>query len=191
MRILTVAVIVAAGLAVGYVVGRLLNMNAKCPASRRRMLVVLGGIVGLIAATSMPAASGDGTIQTISSAEELRAKLASSNIPVVVDFYADWCAPCHILAPIMEELAREWKGRVAFYKVDIDASPDISEQYSVRALPTLVYFRQDSEVRRTQGVLPKATMVRILESLTTAQPALASRRQPRVPLVAPFEVTLR
>lgn len=74
---------------------------------------------------------------------------------VIVDFWAEWCAPCRMLAPTFEKLASELAGRVKFVKVDVDASPDAPNHLGVRGIPTLILFRNGQEVDRVVGVLPE------------------------------------
>ena len=93
-------------------------------------------------------------------------EVLKSNLPVVVDFYADWCGPCKMLAPTLEEIAGEQAGRAKVAKLNVDNYPDIAQQYGVQAMPTLLYFR-DGEVRDTTlGAVGKRTILTKLESLS-------------------------
>lgn len=78
---------------------------------------------------------------------------------VVVDFYADWCQPCRMLAPIIDELAAELKGRVVFAKLNVDLNPRAAMQYQALSIPTLVLFRQGKVVDRIVGALPKQALL--------------------------------
>ncbi len=75
-------------------------------------------------------------------AENFEATLAQVGTPVLVDFSATWCGPCQMLAPLLEELAREFDGRIQFAKVDIDAAPELAERFGITGVPTLLLFRQ-------------------------------------------------
>ena len=88
--------------------------------------------------------------------------------PVLVDFYADWCAPCHRLAPTIEELAADFEGRVTVAKLNVDEAPDLAAEYRVRSIPSLVLFRDGSEQDRIHGVVPKASIAKRLEALLAA-----------------------
>ena len=88
---------------------------------------------------------------------------------VVVDFWAEWCAPCRMLAPMFQKLAAEFAGRMKFVKVDVDASPDAPNKYGVRGIPTLIIFRNGQEVDRVVGVLPEKHLRAQLEG--NLQPA--------------------
>lgn len=82
-------------------------------------------------------------------------QINAASIPVVVDFWADWCGPCKMIAPIIEELAVEQAGKIQFGKLDVDSNPDISMRYSVMSIPTLIVFRDGVEVKRLVGAKGK------------------------------------
>lgn len=75
--------------------------------------------------------------------------------PVMVDFWAPWCAPCRHLAPIVEELAGEYEGRVSFAKVNTDESPNIAARYGIFSIPTLIVFKNGQPVKQLVGLRPK------------------------------------
>jgi thioredoxin 2 len=78
-----------------------------------------------------------------------------STVPVLVDFYADWCAPCKMVAPLVDQFARDNLGRLLVAKVDTDHAPAISMEYKIRGIPTLILFRDGSEVERSVGYEPE------------------------------------
>ncbi len=83
-------------------------------------------------------------------------EVLKSGVPVVVDFFATWCGPCKMIAPIFEELAAEYAGKAKFVKVDIDESPELAANYKVRGVPTLMVFK-GGEIKSTMvGAQPKA-----------------------------------
>ena len=90
-------------------------------------------------------------------------EVLKSDTPVLVDFYADWCGPCRILAPVIEDLADEFDGRAKGAKLDVDANPKVSADYQVRSIPTTIIFDKGKPIAQGVGVLPKASLKNALE----------------------------
>ncbi|MBW2966216.1 thioredoxin [Candidatus Woesearchaeota archaeon] len=82
----------------------------------------------------------------------------SKKMPVVVDFFADWCVPCGILGPVLEKIAIENEGKFVLVKLDIDKNPDISKKYAVTAVPAVKLFKDGNVVNEFIGVLPEASI---------------------------------
>jgi len=93
--------------------------------------------------------------------EEFRETVASAGVPVLVDFYADWCGPCRVVAPFLEEMARRHVGRLLVLKVDSDRWPELTRQHGVRGIPTLLLFDEGREVRRHVGAASLAQLERL------------------------------
>jgi thioredoxin 1 len=89
----------------------------------------------------------------------------SSKLPVLVDFWATWCAPCRMLTPVIEEIAAENVGRFAVAKVNVDDCPLVSSKYGIRSIPTLIYFKDGQKAEQTVGVAGKADIVNRLIAL--------------------------
>src|ERR1043165_2318384 len=88
-----------------------------------------------------------------------QAEVLSSQTPVLVDFWAIWCGPCKMIAPIVEELATEYNGKLKVMKMDVDANPRISMQYGIRSIPTLLIFKGGQVVEQIVGAVPKRHLV--------------------------------
>ena len=90
--------------------------------------------------------------------ENFENEVLKSDIPVLVDFYADWCVPCKMMAPILEELVEPYQGRVKIGKINVDESQAISEKYSIMTIPTFMLFKDGEILDRVSAGLPKAQL---------------------------------
>jgi len=91
-----------------------------------------------------------------------------ATVPVLVDFYADWCGPCRMLAPTLERLAAEFAGRAKIVKVDVDAEPELASQFQVESIPTLVFIAGGKPVSKTAGLVPEESLRQALNQLAGA-----------------------
>ncbi|MFP4322134.1 MAG: thioredoxin [Anaerolineales bacterium] len=92
-----------------------------------------------------------------------------SELPVVVDFWAEWCGPCRMVAPILEKLAKEYAGRVRVAKVDVDANPGLSQQFRIQSIPTMMFVKEGKIVGQTAGAAPEAALRDVFEQLIALQ----------------------
>lgn len=103
------------------------------------------------------------SLQAVSDAS-FEGEVIESSIPVIVDFWAEWCGPCKALTPIFEEVSSKYKDMVKFVKLDVDANPSTPPKFGVRGIPTLILFK-DGQVAATQvGLISKADLVKFIDS---------------------------
>ncbi len=98
------------------------------------------------------------------SEEDFEKEVIISKVPVLVDFWAEWCAPCKMLTPILEELSNEFKNKVLVVKVNLDENQDLAMKYSIRSIPTLLLFNNGELLDSKVGLLPKADLISWINS---------------------------
>jgi len=88
-----------------------------------------------------------------------------SDKPVIVDFWAVWCGPCRMVGPIIDEMSNEYEGKAVMVKMDVDANPNVSGQFGIRNIPTMLFFKDGKQVDKQVGAVPKKKLAEKLDAL--------------------------
>lgn len=102
----------------------------------------------------------------VTNQEDARSIMSSSDVPVVVDFFAEWCGPCKMLSPVLESMVPEYDGKVKIIKVDIDQSQELSQEYGVTSVPTIAFIKGGQEVDRVVGFQSKDALAAKFDALS-------------------------
>ena len=97
--------------------------------------------------------------------ETFESEVLKSDVLTVVDFWAPWCAPCHVISPTLEGLANDYKGRIRVVKMNVDENPRAPINYGVQAIPNLIFFKDGKTVDQVIGAVPKAVLQQRIEAL--------------------------
>jgi thioredoxin len=87
------------------------------------------------------------------------------DLPCLIDFYADWCGPCKQIAPVLEELSKEYEGKVNIYKIDTEAEQELAAAFGIKSIPSLLFCPNDGQPQMAQGALPKESMKQAIEEV--------------------------
>jgi thioredoxin len=144
----------------------------------KRILIALAALL-LVATTEaqgiLPPQAKEGKTITIDKADFFKyiynyeknpsAWSYEGSLPCIIDFYADWCGPCRRLAPILSEVAKEYRGKLVVYKVNTDKEQELAAYFGIQSLPTIVFVPKDGKPRGIMGLVPKEELERIISEL--------------------------
>ena len=99
--------------------------------------------------------------------DSFASEVLNSELPVLVDFWAEWCGPCKMVSPIVEELSKEYNAKVKVAKLDVDSNPQTATNYGIRGIPTLLMFKDGSAVDQIVGAVPKTQIAERLDKIIT------------------------
>lgn len=92
--------------------------------------------------------------------------------PCLIDFYADWCSPCKMVAPILEELAKEYDGKIDIYKIDTEAEQELAAVFGIRSIPSLLFVPKEGQPQMAMGALPKETFIKAIDEVLGVKPPI-------------------
>jgi thioredoxin 1 len=93
----------------------------------------------------------------------------TGEVPALIDFYADWCGPCKMVAPLLEELSKEYEGKVKIYKVDTESEKELAGIFGIRSIPSLLFVPMDGQPQMAQGALPKDTFKQAIKEVLNVE----------------------
>jgi thioredoxin 1 len=97
--------------------------------------------------------------------QNFQEEVKNSSVPILVDFWAEWCAPCRMIAPVLDEMADEYEGKIKIGKLNVDDNRSIAAQYGVMSIPTLILFKDGEMVEQMVGAQPKENLAKVIQSV--------------------------
>jgi thioredoxin 1 len=93
------------------------------------------------------------------------AEVVKSTVPVLADFWAEWCGPCRVISPILSDLAKSYKDKLKIAKINVDKEPEIAMQFNITSIPTLLFFKKGQMVKQQIGAVPRQTLEKMVKEL--------------------------
>jgi thioredoxin 1 len=90
-------------------------------------------------------------------------------LPAIIDFYADWCGPCKMVAPVLEEISTEYEGKMHVYKIDTDREQELAGAFGIQSIPSLLFIPKDGQPQMAQGALPKGSLVKAMKDVLNVE----------------------
>jgi thioredoxin len=109
-------------------------------------------------------------LQKVFNFEENKEWKFEGELPCIIDFWADWCQPCKMVAPVLEELSEDYKGKVNIYKVNTEEEQELAAAFGIRSIPSLLFIPIDAQPQMAAGALPKESFVKIIEDVLKVSP---------------------
>ncbi len=96
----------------------------------------------------------------------------AGKLPCLIDFYADWCGPCKMVAPVLEELSKEYDGKIKIYKVDTEVEQELASVFGIQSIPSLLFVPKDGKPQMAKGALPKGTLIKAIDEVLLENPVI-------------------
>ena len=119
--------------------------------------------------SNMEKLTKDAFLEKVFNYEQNKEWQYEGDLPCLIDFYADWCGPCKMVHPILEELSEEYKGKITIYQIDTEAEQELAAAFGIRSIPSLLFCPVDGQPQMAQGALPKATLKKAIDDILLAQ----------------------
>ena len=119
--------------------------------------------------SNMEKLTKDAFLEKVFNYEQNKEWKYEGDLPCLIDFYADWCGPCKMVHPILEELSEEYKGKITIYQIDTEAEQELAAAFGIRSIPSLLFCPVDGQPQMAQGALPKATLKKAIDDILLAQ----------------------
>ena len=109
---------------------------------------------------------------------EFEQNVLGSDKPVLVDFWAEWCGPCRMIAPTVEAVAEQYEGQAGVYKMDVDNNPNVPQQFGIRGIPTLIVFKGGQEQERIVGAVSRDAITKVIQKYIDSDSQVAASKSP-------------